>query len=227
MSTENRKDRQPEQAIATGGSGGAGRFPKGRSGNPKGRPRKDAEKRFDGWTSLLTGIGTMSRDKTVSTRFEIDVVDWETAQMIYRGDPLGARIVETKANELVREGYELCITDDGTHDSPEDEDDAPDKAPVAGNRRVEDEVLEHRRVFKGRRTAGLDKVGKELAEEVEHKWEELELLNTIHEALCYEAAYGGAAILIGADDGAASLEEPLVMKRVKGVSFLTALEPRE
>lgn len=231
MSSENRSDQAPEQVGSVGGSGGnAGRFKKGQTGNAKGRPRRDAVGgvfRSDGWTSLLSGLGTLSRDKRESTYFQPDLIDWDTALNIYRGDPLAARIIETKPNDLVREGYDLCITDEQDEAEDRPEDDQTDTVGILPRGKVEREVLAQRKLFGGRKTDALDRVGKELQEEVENKWEELELLPTLHEALCYEAAYGGAAILIGANDGATSLEQPLVVKRVRSVDFLTALEPRE
>ena len=45
-------------------------------------------------------------------------------------------------------------------------------------------------------------------------------------AMEYRRAYGGGAVLIGADDGQ-DLVKPLDMKRVKSVNFLTVLRPRE
>lgn len=234
MAKEIREDQGSEQAAPAAKQANAGQFPKGRSGNTRGRPRKDAAVagdifRSDGWTSLLSGLGTLSRDKREAMYFQPDLIDWETALNIYRGDPLAARIIETKPNELVREGYEINITDEEEDESDDDraEADKPDKVDILKRGKVQREVLDQRKIFGGKETKGLAKVGKDLQEEIENKWDELELLPTIHEALCYEAAYGGAAILIGANDGATELSFPLIVKNVKSVDFLTALEPRE
>lgn len=76
-------------------------------------------------------------------------------------------------------------------------------------------------------TGNIDERGKELIDKVEHKWEELGARDVLHEALCMERALGGSTIVLGADDGAVSLEEPLNEKRVKTFDWLTVLEPRE
>ena len=233
MSSQNRTDQGTGTGADQAGTASpakAGKFRAGQSGNPRGRPRRDAASvaRSDaGWTSLLAGLGTLSRDKRESFYFQPEIIDWDTALGIYRGDPMAARIIETKPNELVREGYELCITDEDDKEDERPEEDQAVKGGVLKPGKVEREVLEQRKVFGGKETKGLDKTGKDLQEAVEEKWDELELLPTIHEALCYEAAYGGSAILIGANDGSKSLEEPLVVKNVKSLDFLTALEPRE
>lgn len=226
---KNRTDQTADQASAGLEQAKPGRFAKGRSGNPAGRPRRaDSAERFDGWKSLLGGLGMISRDKREGMYFEPDLIDWDTAANIYRGDPLAARIIEVKPNELVREGYELCITDEEADEPDELEPEAtPDKVGILKRGKVQREVLDQRALFGGRPTKGLDKVGKDLQEEVENRWEELGLLETLHEALCYEQAYGGAAILVGANDGTTDLEKPLVVKGVRSVDFLTALEPRE
>lgn len=59
--------------------------------------------------SLLSGIGTNARDKRRSHTFLPDVVDWDTAENLYRGDPLAARIVDTKPTEMLREGFDFCV----------------------------------------------------------------------------------------------------------------------
>lgn len=47
------------------------------------------------------------------------------------------------------------------------------------------------------------------------------------DALCYERAYGGGAILVGADDGATSMMAPLNVRTLKSVKWLTALTKQE
>lgn len=227
------------QDQAGSGRGSGGRFAAGQSGNAKGRPRKDtvssppatpAERafRFDGWYSLLTGLGTHMRDKRESVRFRIDLVEWHEAEHIWRGDDLAARIIETLPNEMMREGFDLAITDQQVDDDQGPDATAPDGSAGVDptTPKVKSELGLHRKMVAAA-TAQLTGKLADLKEEVEHQWEELGLMDAIHEALVYERAYGGAAILIGADDGATDLSQPLVPERVKGINFLTVLEPRE
>lgn len=72
-----------------------------------------------------------------------------------------------------------------------------------------------------------DESEKELEEYVTDRWDELDLYGTLWEALTYERAYGGGAILLGANDGATDLTEPLDVARVRSFDWITALEPRE
>jgi phage-related protein (TIGR01555 family) len=250
--TENRTEQGDQQAGSGVGSGrtAGGQFAEGASGNRRGRPRRDsaradaqrlqlealaaqprAESRFDGWFSLLTGLGTLAKDKRESMQFAPDIIDWLTAENIWRGDDLASRIIETLPNEMIREGFDLCITDDSYDDGvgPDggaevagpDEGGSYSKRPSpVGQTPAEKSIAEFRKTFSG----GMDPDTKK---EVEHQWEELGLMDAIWEALCYERAYGGAAILIGAQDGATDLEQPLVTGSVRSVDFLTVMEPRE
>ena len=186
-----------------------GRFqPGGKTANPAGRAgarSATAEPpafRADGWMSLLTGLGTSAYDKRTCTTFVPDLVDWESARSIWRGDDLAARIIETLPSEMIREGATLAITD------------ADASKPEPGAR-------------KDRKRQRMDASDKDRAEAVTGKWDELGMWNVLHEALCYERAYGGAAILVGANDGQVDLTKPLNMKAVRSIDFLTALEPRE
>lgn len=70
--------------------------------------------------------------------------------------------------------------------------------------------------------------GKELVERVRTAWDNIDLVPVLHEALCYMRAYGGSAILLGVDDGAEDLREPLRTEhRHTSFEWLTVLEPRE
>lgn len=239
MAPENRTDQAQEQAGS--GRAAGGRFSKGASGNPDGRPPRagrhdgtvvteitEQVSRFDGWFSLLSGLGTATRDKRESYQFMPDVIDWQTAENMYRGDDLAARIIETLPNEMMREGYDLCITDDDDDgQGPDAKDkDAVDatKAKPAGQYKT-DELEQAMQAAKSGSRRHLS--GTDLKMEIEHQWEELGLMDAIHEALCFERAYGGSAILVGAQDGATDLREPLAVANVTSVDYLTALEPRE
>ena len=73
--------------------------------------------------------------------------------------------------------------------------------------------------------SGLDPA--ELAGEVQDKLEVLGADEYLEVAGNYERAYGGAAILIGANDKQADLTTPLNLNTVTSLDFLTPLEARE
>lgn len=65
-----------------------------------------------------------------------------------------------------------------------------------------------------------------LKEEVEEKLEELDVDCIVERLFAMERALGGGAILLGVDDGK-PLKEPLKIERVRGIEWLTLLEPME
>ncbi len=72
--------------------------------------RQDApSKRADGWKNALTGVGTLTHDKREHSHFELDLISYEEARKLYRGDDLAARIVNKLPEEMMREGYSLTI----------------------------------------------------------------------------------------------------------------------
>lgn len=156
-----------------------GRFKKGTSGNPKGRPPAD---RADTWQSALTGLGLAAYDKRRSTTFAADGITINTSREIWRGDDLGARIVETWPSEMLRQGWDLRISDENA---------------------------------------------KDLAEQATARLAELGAEKALWDALTYERGLGGGAILLGVNDGAADLSQPLNLTRIRSLDWLTALEPDE
>lgn len=214
-------------------------FPKGVSGNPAGRPvkRSDSIDRFtsDDWYSVLTGLGVAGHDKRTGNPgdwgFVVDAVTFQQAQELWIGDDIAARIIETKPKEMLRQGFELRIDDDAAEKAkleesaepgekiPPKEEDTYPNAKARGD--VQGYVKRKRvRMDAARQT-------KELAELVESKWQELNLSEALYTALCYERAYGGAAIMLGANDYATDLSQPLKLENVREFTFLTVYEPRE
>lgn len=171
---------------------------------------------LDGWSNALTGIGDILVDKRMSTMFSSpDIVSNEYAEGLWRGDDLAARIVETWPNEMLRQGYEITVQDGTTAGEVEPLEDAEERGDALGWAR--------------RRRARLDAAKKDgdLAEKVAMKLEELGADAAFHTALCYRRAYGGGAILVGANDGSKDLSKPLRPELVTSIDFLTVLEPRE
>src|SRR4029077_13462637 len=94
------------------------------------------------------------------------------------------------------------------------------KHPSAFTRRIRVAVREQHR-----RMDASD--AKPLQEAVQKRLRALQALQMIREAMCYERAYGGGALLLGANDFATDLRQPLDLKRVRSLDYLTPLEARE
>lgn len=97
-----------------------GRFRKGVSGNPLGRPpsretRADSapprrETRNDGFANQYTGHGT-SRDRRTATYHVTRAVSDREAQDLRRGNWLAKRIIEMPPVDALRKGFELKLGD--------------------------------------------------------------------------------------------------------------------
>lgn len=201
-----------------------GRFQPGVSGNPAGRrPRTDAAPRGDGWFNSITQMGQITRDKTASTSFEVDVVDAETAMIIWRGDDLAARIVEAIPGDALREGFEIVLADD-KHAAAEVHGEVAQGYAAASIARLAAGMAQAAATRQDGTGAGADT---DLESAAEQRMRDLNVEERIREALCYERALGGAAILLGVTDYCADLKEPLDIGAVKGLEWISVLEPRE
>ena len=166
---------------------GSGRFTPGTVANPNGRGGKVASAisatRSDGWANALTGLGTLTMDKRLSSNFVVGTgYSYQELIELWVSDDLAARAIEAPPSDAFRQGYELVISDEGKYDK--------------------------------------------LKEDLEDKIEELDIDCMVERAFHMERALGGAAILLGVDDGK-TLNQPLKVERVRGIEWLTLLEPIE
>lgn len=189
-----------------------------------------------------TGLGIAGKDKTLGTQFGLDLVDSECALLMWRGDPIAARLVEVPPNEALRQGFELLIGDDDqpepfTPPKPEPVTQAaPGKvAPPKATKTDADRAFAKRHpsayaritrkaITRQRMDAG---DAKPLQESITKQINDLQLAAAIKEAMCYERAGGGGAIFIGANDFTTDLRVPLDLKKVRSLDYLTPLEGRE
>lgn len=241
----------------------AGSFKTGQSGNPSGGKRTDSvdqrqanlSRRLDAWLNESSGLGVVGKDKTMCTRFELDLVDVDSAQMLWRGDPIAARLIETPPNECLRQGYELCIGDDEPPDTytpepqpnpiaqqgpqPVASSNQPPKASASPAKKMD---IAQRKIFARKHPSAFARItrkailrnrmdageAKPLQEAITKKFSDIQVNAILKECMCYERAGGGAAALIGANDFTTDLRLPLNMAKVRGgIQYLTPLEARE
>lgn len=240
-----------------------GRYQPGTSGNMQGRPtrgrvneqeltarREKILTRLDGWNNTVTGLGILGKDKATHTGFSVDIVDAELGAQLWRGDAIGARIVELFPNEMLRQGYELCIGDDDvteryTPPEPEAPPEPGQMAPTQGGakalqtQRKRNDALASTRyglhisayqrrvkraITRERRDAG---DAKPLQESICKKFRDLQVDVMIREALHFERAVCAGALLIGANDYTTDLRLPLDLRKVRSLDYLTPIEARE
>lgn len=205
----------------------------------------NAAANMDGWMNYATGLGVFGKDKSICASFTVDAVGSEDAMQLWRGDPIAARIVEVIPNEALRQGYELQIGDNDVPDTYKPPEPAPTPVvPPAPARPVNPRLVGApgrpkadsvaRRTAYGRSMrAAVDRQrrdagdAKPLQEAVEKALQDLQLDAALKEAMCYERAYGGGAILLGANDYTTDLRVPLDLKKVRSLDWLTPLEGRE
>ena len=205
----------------------------GPSPNPSGKAkaRRDAAARMDGWRSALGGMGYAATDKAVNVSFIADIIDAETAATLWRGDDLAARIVETVPSEMLRRAFSLRVQTErpelqgkpGSYSEGKPGGDAEDPAQKIGKGAAKPPRA-RRDLADAETDEGADK---DIQESISARWDELGLIPALWDALCYERAYGGGAILLGAQDGSTDLAKPLNEERVRSLDWITALEPRE
>ena len=71
--------------------------------------------RADGWANVLTGLGTIGRDKRLSSIFGTSnriSADKSALSEMFDGDDLVGTICELPAKEMTREWFDLLISDD-------------------------------------------------------------------------------------------------------------------
>lgn len=73
---------------------------------------KRSRARSDGWENPITSLGVLGRDKRKGAHFRSEVTVQEVGEEIWQGDDIAARIVETPPEDMLREGYEICLPKD-------------------------------------------------------------------------------------------------------------------
>lgn len=208
------------------------------------RGQATSEGRQDAWINALTGIGGAFTDKRNATFFRREAWSWDQAEDLWRSDDAAARVVEILPDEMTREGFELKVQneEEGIQNAQEN----PETKPKARSRRTDadqgtsqfgGEQTIAGRAF-GTQAAAVEEPvedqplaqaddSKDIAELMMSRCEELDVMGMFRQVLCFERAYGGGAILVGANDGQTDWSKPLDEQNIRSIDFLNVLEPRE
>lgn len=171
---------------------------------PPAPPPEVRAENLDGFRNELTGIGDPLRDKTLAFSVDVTLLSNYEAEQRWRGTDLGARLIEKVPRAMTRKGWDISIQP-GEDDARADEGELPGAAPARRAGPLPDQ----------------DNTGATQAEALEAKLRELGASRAFYQALCYVRAYGGGAILIGADDGEQDLTRTLREDQIREVRHLT------
>lgn len=156
---------------------------------------------LDGFVNEITGIGSVTRDKTMAGQiggpsFVVNLLSGVECENRWRGSDLGGRIVETLADEMTREGWDLVVqpTEEEKDDPAQPRKDWP----------VDPTMAQPAPTKKPGPLPEGDDEAQNITEAMDAKHLELRTSEEFHQALCYERAFGGAAIMIGVDEGSVS-----------------------
>ncbi len=152
---------------------------------------------MDGFLNQITGVGDVTRDKTMAGQiggpsFIVNLLTGVECENRWRGSDLGGRIIETLPDEMTREGWDLIVqpTEDEQQAQPRADFGDPLTAPAPP-------------AAPGALPEG-DHEAQAVTEAMDAKMTELRAVEEFHQALSYERAFGGAAIMIGVDEGGLS-----------------------
>lgn len=163
--------------------------------------------RSDTWMNLLTGLGTAARDNRQHTFAVANHFTQEEAEEIYAASRTAQRAVEVPQMVQLANGFSVVVKD-ATPAKQEQGATRPgvtfDALDVGASASAE---------FDAQRA-------------INAQLEDLEVVAAFVKARNWERAYGGAAILMGVDDGQ-RFELPVRETTIKAVRYLTVLTRRE
>jgi len=98
------------------------------------------QERLDGWTNLITGLGS-SRDKRLASKFMPDaILDPETLEELYNGDDMAAKAVEMIVVDALASGF--CLTSANATDASSAKEEADEVLALLDDLGAEDKIAE-------------------------------------------------------------------------------------
>lgn len=163
-------------------------------------PRQLTEShRMDSWMNVLTKLNTAA-DKRRGASFRREWMSDVDCEDLYGGSSLAARAIELPTKIQLRNGFKVHFAN------------------------LDEAAAEESMVEKT--DASSDQVH-EAFEKMAALIDELGVVAAVIEARSWARAYGGAALLMGLDDGQKDLKQPVRWATLKGVRYLVTLRPRE
>lgn len=181
----------------------------------------DYAQRLDGWMNVLTGLGTLARDKTRHAKFFVNPMseNRQVQEELWQGDDIFARAVEVIPDEMLRAGFTIDLS--GNEDAAEESDTSrADFGPPQGSGRVQKAAPN-----KPPMPFDPDTHAAQVNDILAH-YEGLNGDCYFQEAMHYERAYGGGLLIMGANDGR-PMSAPLDETNIRTFDWCNVLTPRE
>ena len=174
------------------------------------KPLADMVQRTDSWVNVITGLGTLTRDKRMANEFEATPrLSDEQLENLYHGDDMAARACDALPEEMLRQGFEIKIEAGGDDaDEQGKPGDADPSEPKPSGLDVDEAVG----------------MGSDVTLAMLH----LDAVKHFMDAMVWANCFGGSAILVGANDGAGpdQTAEPLRENTIQSVDFLNVINKR-
>lgn len=199
--------------------------------------------RCDGWVNAMTGLNVAGFDKRRAAQFMGKRLTEFEAEEIWRGDDIIERAVETTPLVMLRNGFDVNISDEGTAEKVDMPKDTGDGDPFLAGRMDRDHRLNAvslkrmrartRKQAQGKRTRMDQLDAADVKREVAKKAAALKMVALFIEAQQMANAFGGAALWIGADELGKRWEDrdrqakKLDPNKLKDIRHLILLRPHE
>ncbi len=180
---------------------------------PPSPPLSDSVWRADSWQNAMTGVNVAGWDKRRATSFQSKRITEFQAEDIWRGDDIIARAIETIPLVMLRNGFDINISDAG-----------PSKEVIEPPKKKGLKLV-------GARMDALD--ASDVRRDMAKKCKDLNVVELTIHAMQTARALGGSALWMGIDETNAPWEDykrlakPLNFATLKDLKHLITLRPHE